>query len=237
MRIQKLPKVKKEHAVEQHSRVNRILLGPLERPALKWLAEHMPRWMTPDILTGIGFLGAVLIAISYYLTNYNPAFLWLASFGFVVNWFGDSLDGTLARFRHIERPRYGFFLDHTLDSASETIIFIGLGLSPYVNLDLAFLALIGYLLLSIFVFISTYVSGEFKISYGRFGPTEIRAVAILANTLIFFMGNPVVQILNWNIQLYDLLLGFITVVLYSIFIVSTILRARQLNEMEKRDQG
>jgi len=237
MRIQKLPKVKKEHAVEQHSRVNRILLGPLERPALKWLAEHMPRWMTPDILTGIGFLGAVLIAISYYLTNYNPAFLWLASFGFVVNWFGDSLDGTLARFRHIERPRYGFFLDHTLDSASETIIFIGLGLSPYVNLDLAFLALIGYLLLSIFVFISTYVSGEFKISYGRFGPTEIRAVAILANTLIFFMGNPVVEILNWNIQLYDLLLGFITVVLYSIFIVSTILRARQLNEMEKRDQG
>jgi phosphatidylglycerophosphate synthase len=237
MRDQKLPKVKKEHAVEQHSRVNRILLGPLERPALKWLAEHMPPWMTPDILTGIGFLGAVLIAVSYYLTNYNPAFLWLASFGFVVNWFGDSLDGTLARFRHIERPRYGFFLDHTLDSASETIIFIGLGLSPYVNLDLAFLALIGYLLLSIFVFISTYVSGEFKISYGRFGPTEIRAVAILANTLIFFMGNPVVEILNLNIQLYDLLLGFITLVLYSIFIVSTILRAQQLNEMEKRDQG
>ncbi len=232
-----MPKVKKEHAVEQHSRVNRILLGPLERPALKWLAERMPRWMTPDILTGIGFLGAVLIAVSYYLTNYNPAFLWLASFGFVVNWFGDSLDGSLARFRHIERPRYGFFLDHTLDSASETVIFIGLGLSPYVNLNLAFLALVGYLLLSIFVFISTYVSGEFKISYGRFGPTEIRAVAILANTLIFFMGNPVVHLFSWNIQLYDLLLGFITVVLYSIFIVSTILRARQLNEMEKRDQG
>ena len=142
-----MPKVKKEHSVEQHSRVNRILLGPLERPALKWLAEHMPRWMTPDILTGIGFLGAVIIAVSYYLTNYNPAYLWLASFGFVVNWFGDSLDGSLARFRHIERPRYGFFLDHTLDSASETVIFIGLGLSPYVNLELAFLALVGYLLL------------------------------------------------------------------------------------------
>lgn len=232
-----MSKVKKEHSVEQHSRVNRILLGPLERPALKWLAEHMPGWMTPDILTGIGFLGAVLIAVSYYLTNYNPAFLWLASFGFVVNWFGDSLDGSLARFRHIERPRYGFFLDHTLDSASETVIFIGLGLSPYVNLDLAFLALVGYLLLSIFVFISTYVSGEFKISYGRFGPTEIRAVAILANTVIFFLGNPTLHILNWNVQLYNLLLGFVTVVLYTIFVVSTILRARQLNEMEKRDQG
>ena len=112
-----------------------------------------------------------------------------------------------------------------------------LGLSPYVNLDLAFLALVGYLLLSIFVFISTYVSGEFKISYGRFGPTEIRAVAILANTVIFFLGNPTLHILNWNVQLYNLLLGFVTVVLYTIFVVSTILRARQLNEMEKRDQG
>ena len=232
-----MSKVKKEHAVEQHSRVNRILLGPLERPALKWLAEHMPRWMTPDILTGIGFAGAVLIAVSYYLTNFNPAFLWLASFGFVVNWFGDSLDGTLARFRHIERPRYGFFLDHTLDSLSETIIFIGLGLSPYVNLDLAFLALVGYLLLSIFVFISTYVSGEFKISYGSFGPTEIRALAILANTVIFFLGNPVVQLFRWNVQLYDLFLGVVAVALYGIFVVSTILRARELNEMEKRDQA
>jgi phosphatidylglycerophosphate synthase len=230
-----LPKVKKEHSVEQHSRVNRILLGPLERPALRWLAEHMPRWMTPDILTGIGFAGAVLIAVSYYLTNYNPAYLWLASFGFVVNWFGDSLDGTLARYRRIERPRYGFFLDHTLDSLSEAIIFIGLGLSPYVNLDLAFLALTGYLLMSIYVYISTYVSGEFKISYGSFGPTEIRAVAILANTLIFFSGNPTIGILGRHIQVYNILLGIVTVVLYSIFIVSTILRARQLNEMEKHD--
>jgi phosphatidylglycerophosphate synthase len=232
-----LPKVKKEHSVEQHSRVNRILLGALERPALKWLAEHMPRWMTPDILTGIGFAGAVLIAVSYYLTNFNPAYLWLASFGFVVNWFGDSLDGSLARYRRIERPRYGFFLDHTLDSLSEAIIFIGLGLSPYVNLELAFLALTGYLLLSIFVFISTYVSGEFRISYGRLGPTEIRVVAILANTLIFFSGNPTFGILGRQVQLYNILLGIITVVLFSIFIVSTILRARQLNEMEKRDDA
>ena len=232
-----MPKVKREHAVEKHSRVNRILLGPLERPALKWLAERMPGWMTPDILTAIGFFGAILIAVSYYLTNFNPAFLWLASFGFFINWFGDSLDGTLARFRKIERPRYGFFLDHTLDSASETIIFIGLGLSPYVNLNLAFLALIGYLLLSIFVFISTYVSGEFKISYGSFGPTEIRAVAILANTIIFFLGNPVVGIFGREIALYDLLLGIVTVALFSIFIVSTILRARELNKMEKRDQA
>lgn len=228
-----MPKVNQEHTVEQHNRVNRILLGPLERPALQWLAEHMPGWMNPDILTGIGFFGAVLIAVSYYLTNYNPAYLWLASFGFLVNWFGDSLDGSLARYRKIERPRYGFFLDHTLDSLSEAIIFIGLGLSPYVNLNLAFLALTAYLLMSIYVFISTYVSGEFRISYGSFGPTEIRAAAILANTIIFFSGNPTFKILGQQIQLYNVLLGIVTAVLLYIFVINTIITAKKLDKMER----
>ena len=101
---------------ESHKRVNDILLGPIERPALNWLAAHMPAWMTPDGLTIIGVIGAVIILVSYGLSNLEPAFLWLASFGFFVNWFGDSLDGTLARYRKIERPKYGFFVDHTVDA-------------------------------------------------------------------------------------------------------------------------
>ena len=231
-----MPKVKKEHSVEQHSRVNRILLGPLERPALKWLAEHMPRWMTPDILTGIGFLGAVIIAVSYYLTNYNPAFLWLASFGFVVNWFGDSLDGRWLAFATSNAHVTGSswitpWIQLPKRSSSSGSGFPRMSTSTWLFWRWSVTCF------SIFVFISTYVSGEFKISYGRFGPTEIRAVAILANTVIFFLGNPTLHILNWNVQLYNLLLGFVTVVLYTIFVVSTILRARQLNEMEKRDQG
>src|SRR5919198_5149184 len=101
--------------IKGHTRVNDILLGPLERPALQWLAAHMPAWITPDDCTLIGILGALLTLVSYGLSNLNPNFLWLASLGFFINWFGDSLDGTLARYRHIERPRYGYYIDHVID--------------------------------------------------------------------------------------------------------------------------
>src|SRR5690554_1249164 len=99
-------------------RVNDILLGPLERPTLQWLASHMPAWVTPDLCTIVGLFGSVSIAISYILTIYDRNFLWLASLGFVIHWLGDSLDGTLARHRRIERPVFGFFVDHVADAFS-----------------------------------------------------------------------------------------------------------------------
>src|SRR5512144_1758828 len=160
--------------ITRHRRVNDILLGPLERPALRWLAAHMPAWVTPDICTTVGVLGGVVTMLSYILTTYNRNFLWLASLGFVINWLGDSLDGNLARYRHIERPVFGFFVDHTVDAVIEVMIFLGLGMTPYVSFNVASLALIAYLLLSVLVYIRTSVVGEFKISYGRLGPTEIR---------------------------------------------------------------
>ena len=214
--------------IKDHERVNDILLGPLERPALQWLAAHMPAWMTPDILTGIGTFGAVLIAVSYWLTNYSEWFLWLASLGFVINWFGDSLDGTLARYRKIERPKYGFFIDHTVDALNETIIFLGFGLSPYLRFEIACLALIGYLLMSVLVYVSTAVSGVFKISYGKLGPTEIRAIAILINIFIFFFGNPSINLPTGGTTVIDLAALIIALALFLIFIGSSLQQARQL---------
>lgn len=216
------------HDIETHERVNEILLGPLERPALKWLAAHMPRWINPDLLTGIGVLGAVIILIGYGLSNYSRYFLWLASLGFVINWYGDSLDGTLARYRHIQRPKYGFFVDHTVDSFNETLIFIGLGLSPYVRIEIALLTLSGYLLMSILVFVRTCVLGVFKISYGKLGPTEVRMIAILTNTLVFFGGNPVYRLGFVSVSLFDLILSVIAALLFGIYIFSTLAQAREL---------
>src|SRR5574338_1678825 len=110
--------------IKSHQRVNDILLGPLERPALRWLAAHQPAWVNPDVMTGTGVLGAAVIFSGYVASNYDRNFLWLASLGFFINWYGDSLDGTLARYRGIEKPRYGYFVDHTVDSFNETLIIL-----------------------------------------------------------------------------------------------------------------
>ena len=123
--------------IQDHTRVNDILLGPLERPALHWLAAHLPAWGYSRLMTVIGILGALVITLGYGLSRFHPAFLWLATLGFIINWFGDSLDGTLARFRHIERPKYGFYIDHITDCVTEIIIILGLGLSPYISFSVA----------------------------------------------------------------------------------------------------
>jgi phosphatidylglycerophosphate synthase len=211
--------------IANHQRVNDILLGPLERPALRWLAAHMPAWVTPDICTAVGVFGGAFTMLSYILSTYNPNFLWLASLGFIINWFGDSLDGNLARYRRIERPVFGFYLDHTVDALIEVMIFLGLGMTPYVNFKVASLALIGYLLLSVLVYIRTSVVGEFKISYGRLGPTEIRVLAILLNTAMYFGGVRMISLPlgglgQLNFTPYDVVVAFIALLLFSFFFVT-----------------
>lgn len=218
--------------IKNHQRVNDILLGPLERPVLQYFARNMPAWVTPDKLTTLGLMGSVLIFVSYVLTRWNPAFLWLASLGFVINWFGDSLDGTLARYRNIQRPIYGFFVDHSLDSISETLVFIGLGLSHYVRLDLALLALVGYLLLSILVYIRTCVEGVFQISYGKLGPTEVRLLAIIANTILFFSSNPQWNTVVGTFGIYDLFVVGVIVLLYGFFLSTTVQEIRRLQHVD-----
>lgn len=219
--------------IKSHKRVNDIFLASLERPALHWLAAHTPAWIGPDHMTILGLFGSLVVFVGYWLTNLDPAFLWLASLGFVINWYGDSLDGTIARFRRQERPVYGFFVDHTVDAISEVLVFLGLGLSPYVRFDLACLALIGYLLLSVLVYIRTCVKGEFVISYGKLGPTEARLLAIGANTLIFFIGNPQLTLLNLTASVYDWLVVVIIFILFFIFLSSTTIQALILSKAGK----
>ena len=218
-------------SIEPHQRVNDILLAPLERPALKWLAPRMPGWITPDVLTLTGIVGGVSIFLGYIFSNYSAGFLWLASGGFVVNWFGDSLDGTLARYRQIERPKYGFFVDHTVDAFNEVLIVIGLGLSPYVRFDIACLGLIGYLLMSVLVYIRTYVNGIFQLSYGKFGPTEVRVILILLNTIMFFVGIPQIDLPLGLTTIYDLPIAAIALILGILFTTGSIKNAIALAKL------
>jgi archaetidylinositol phosphate synthase len=221
--------------VEKHQRENDILLGFLERPALEWLAKHMPPWVTPDTLTGVGIFASVLIFVSYSLTNISPHFLWLASLGFFLNWFGDSLDGTLARHRKIERPRYGFLVDHWVDAISTVLIFLGLGLSPYVDFTVAALGVIAYLLVSIMVYLITYVTGIFQITSAKIGPTEIRVIAIILNTAMFIIGNPTFTLsIFGQTSLYSLVVGLIALVMTIYFMVNTGIQARRLALLDEK---
>ena len=153
---------------------------------LGWLAVRMPAWVSPDKLTAVGVAGAFLALAGYAITPHATAGLWLASLGYAVNWFGDSLDGTLARHRKIERPRYGYFLDNAIDVAQQFVIAIGIGLSGLVRWDLSFLALAAFFMMSLLTLLRAQVSSVFHLTYGGVGPTELRVFAIVLNAVVYF---------------------------------------------------
>jgi phosphatidylglycerophosphate synthase len=161
-----------------------FLLAEPEKRLLRAVAARLPRWITSDHLTLLGVTGSAAVGLGYALTTYDIRWLWLASAALVVNWFGDSMDGTLARVRQVERPRYGYYLDHLVDAFSTAVIGVGIGLSPFVRIEVALLLVVAYLALSINVYLESAVFGVFKLSYGRIGPTEARLILIALNLLL-----------------------------------------------------
>lgn len=169
--------------IRQATRIQTSVFNATEKKILVYLAERQPKWVSSDLLTFIGFLGALIIAAGYILSGISIHFLWLSSLGLVINWYGDSLDGTLARVRNTQRPLYGYYLDHTMDGINETIMFVGAGLSPLMHLPLAMAILVLYLLLTISVSINAHLKKEFRLTFIKMGPTEFRMIAIAINTL------------------------------------------------------
>ena len=160
------------------------ILTPLEKKTLQWLAERMPAWVNSDHLTLLGFIAMFLTGLSYVLAAWNPLFLIAGSFFLAVNWFGDSLDGTLARYRKRQRPRYGFYVDHIVDAFGIGFLVAGLGLSGYMSPMVAMGFLIAYYLMNIEIYLATYTLGVFKLSYGIMGPTELRVIVALGNLVL-----------------------------------------------------
>jgi phosphatidylglycerophosphate synthase len=203
-------------------RIQTSILNHLEKKALVWMAQRIPRKINSDHLTVLGFMGALLSSAGYILSNFESNFLWLASLGLLVNWFGDSLDGTLARVRKAQRPTYGFFIDHTIDGLTIFVICVGAGLSPYINFAVAMLILAGYLLLSILTYINTYLKGEFKITYNKLGPTEFRLLVILINTLFIYYptGTRNFVLDGVALSLFDIIGIVIAFILFIIYLVN-----------------
>ncbi len=173
-----------EYEIKQ--RVTGSMAGILERPLLLRLAGAMPGWVSPDMLTALGFSGALMTFVGYVLCHGSRQFLWLASSGIAVNWFGDSLDGTLARVRLAERRRYGFLIDHITDLGSQILIGLGAGLSPFFRLDVACIAVIAYLSFMAFSLMTAPDPHRLRIAYGGIGPTEVRIGIIFLNVLLIW---------------------------------------------------
>src|ERR1700693_4031578 len=182
-------------------RIQESVTSVVERRALLWLAAHLPSWVSSDQLTFLGFVAMFLAGCSYVLANWQPVGLLLATMFLALNWFGDSLDGTLARVRNRQRPRYGFYVDHMIDSFGALFLMAGLGLSSYVDWRIATGMLIAFLLLSIETYLASYTLGIFRLSFAKLGPTEIRILLGIANTVLFFL--PTARIPGWSHRLLD----------------------------------
>lgn len=211
-------------------RIQQNLLAKSERRLLTWLCARMPGWVRPDLLTAIGLIGSAIIFAGYAASSFHPAWLWLAIGGYFVQWFGDSMDGSLARYRKIERPAFGYFIDHSCDGFATMLIMTGIGLSPYVRLDVALVALTGYLLLAIHAFLSARVLDELKLSYVAFGPTELRLVLIAVSLAMMVLGSG--PGMFGAISGFDVVVGSVGLLLIGLFVIQTLATARRLANQE-----
>lgn len=190
-----------ETAFRPAERFHRSMLASAEKRALLWLAERMPAFVNSDHLTILGFVSLLAVGLSYWYAAYSQMGLLLVIGFFILNWFGDSLDGTLARVRNRQRPRYGFYVDHVLDACGSLFVFAGLALSGYMSERVAVGLLVAYFLLSIEVYLATYTVGTFHLSVGAFSPTELRLLLIAGNIALLF--KPVVTIAGRQFLMFD----------------------------------
>lgn len=208
------------------NRIQQNLLASAERRLLTWMCARLPASVTPDVLTTLGFVGALIISAGYIFSLWNVHWLWLSIAGYFVHWLGDSLDGSVARYRNIERPKFGYFIDHSTDALANMIFLIGLGVSPFVRLDVSLFALAGYFMLSIHAFLAARVVSEMRLSYLAGGPTELRLILITMTLFMIFLGRAPSFVAEFSA--YDIFVGGVGILMVVLFIIQTAKTARDL---------
>jgi phosphatidylglycerophosphate synthase len=182
-------------------RVHTALTAGIEKRLLIWMAQRMPQAISSDHLTALALAGQILAGAAYALSVRDARWLWLVNFFLFLNWLGDSLDGTLARIRNRQRPRYGFYVDHIVDTFGALALMAGLAFSGFLNWKIAAGMLICFYVLSIESYLATYATGRFHLSHGFFGPTEIRILLAAGNVWLIF--HPYVSMAGWQFRLFD----------------------------------
>lgn len=196
-----LLEMRRVRPVPDMQRIQESWLAGIEKRTLLWLAVRTPERIGPDHLTLLGLTAQVGAGVCYALASQNRLALLGVIFCLALNWFGDSLDGTLARVRQRQRPRYGFYVDHMVDTFGALALMGGLALSGYMNRAIAIGLLIGFFMLSIQSYLATHALGEFRISFWRFGPTELRILLAIGNVALFW--KPMVHLFGNQYRLFD----------------------------------
>jgi phosphatidylglycerophosphate synthase len=196
-----------------HVRRFSSLTAEAEKRLLLYIAKRLPLWFTPNRLTLIGVSGGALIGLGFAFSGAHPAVMLIAALGYVVNWFGDSLDGTVARVRGIERPRFGMFVDQSADLLMVFLALAGMAASPYLRLDVALAIFASYLLLAVFVHLRANVTGVYDVAHGGIGPTEGRIIMIFSIFLMVMV--PPFNVIDVEGGMTTLDVGMLLIVVFS----------------------
>lgn len=211
-------------------RIQENVTARVEKKILLWIAARLPLWVTSDQLTCLGLSAMLFGWGSYFLARWYRAGFLLATLSLALNWFGDSLDGTLARVRNQQRPRYGFYVDHVIDSIGAVLLMSGLALSGCLDWRIAAAMLVGFLLLSIESYLASYTLGEFRMSFWKFGPTEIRILLALGNLALWW--NPQATVFG-RVRLFDFGGLIASALMLAMFLVSAARHTAQLYREER----
>jgi phosphatidylglycerophosphate synthase len=212
-------------------RVQTSLLASVERRCLNWLARRTPGWVSPDHLTLLGLTAMLFAGATYALARWWAPALLVVNVWLALNWLGDSLDGTLARFRNKQRPRYGFYVDHICDAFGALFLLGGLALSGYITVTVALALLVAFSLLSINVYLATYTIGTFRLSFYKFSPTELRAAIAIGNVAVMF--RPLVHVFGQKRLLFDVAAVIASFLMVVVLVISVIRNVVTLYRSER----
>jgi phosphatidylglycerophosphate synthase len=226
-------KLKVEYKRDSQDAINTGITAKAEEKAKDFICPRIPKWMSPDMLTVIGILGVLMIVAGFILGFFERNYLILVIVGLVVNWFGDSFDGSIARYRKRTRPNYGYYIDHIIDAVVMILFGLGLGLSGFVKIEIGLLFTAMYLALMLHVDMVTHVQNKFKYSFGLFGPTEVRILGAFVTVYMCLAPIKYFEIYGHFLTQYDLIYFGVSAILAGILVVSIITKGVELDRIDR----
>ena len=220
---------------KEQQAINTAITGKAEEKAKAWICPRIPEWINPDHLTVLGYIGMIITGLGFVFGFMNKWFILLIPFGLLVNWFGDSFDGSIARYRKKTRPKYGYYIDKIVDAVAVITLTLGVGFSGFFKIEIALLFASIYLALMSHVDLVTHVQGQNRNAFGLLGPTEVRIIGVLFSIYMFFSKVHYFDIYGYIVTQYDIALFVLSVVMAVILLVSIFKKGIELHKIDTKD--